>query len=197
MTAAERIESKRRRDREYRQRKRGLDFEASELQTEKKMGRRSKYATEEERLESKRLRDSRYRSRQKAKHQVAEEGVCQVEVENGFENVENYWNEDAQANENFGVTNESSGRGKKVTHIAYRSFAMSENSRTSSESKVVNGRKYFSQEERRMAKRRRDAEYRERMRLDTTRMQETIEILFTFCCNNIILLPIKHQNACV
>ena len=117
MTAAERIESKRRRDREYRQRKRGLDFEASELQTEKKMGRRSKYATEEERLESKRLRDSRYRSRQKAKHQVAEEGVCQVEVENGFENVENYWNEDAQANENFGVTNESSGRGKKVTSL--------------------------------------------------------------------------------
>ncbi len=69
MSAAERLESKRRRDREYRQRKRLLKSEAGIPEDVRKMGRRSKYATDEERLESKRKRDAEYRERQKSRCQ--------------------------------------------------------------------------------------------------------------------------------
>lgn len=178
MSTTERLESKRRRDREYRQRKRLLKSKPGRPSVAtKKMGRKSKFTTDEERQESKRKRDALYRERQKARQLV--EGDLHGDVDS--------W-QDAQhlgANNGWAEMNYSADlvtlqplpclnpQAVQKPQVAPRlSTSVSErssNSRTvspvDSEAKSAHGRKYFSKEEQVLAKRRRDAQYRERKKL--------------------------------
>ena len=172
MTEEERIESKRRRDREYRQRKR-LRQDCVE-QNDRQMGRKAKYSTEEERLESKRRRDAKYRQRLRMKKLAQDQERASDDGEQLSDNPSQQFQVKTELEcPETDIKSEPDTDKKQVfikTEIEECSLSADELSSNwdisvEVEKRPATGRKYFTEEERILAKRRRDAEYRERLRL--------------------------------
>lgn len=152
------------------------------------MGRRCKYMTSEERIESKRQRDAAYRERMKLKKAFGDDADAEVETspdlqvpvsngtwlsadslaanDNDFIHEANLMAQDyyepSQVVESSTPRRRRSTRNKPV------------NPEVTTSSRPKNGRKYFTEEERILAKRRRDAEYRERLKIRRLTVDEEV-----------------------
>ena len=145
------------------------------------MGRRCKYMTVEERIESKRQRDAAYRERLKLKKTFCDDADAQVETTPEFpEPVSNgtWLNSDRLAADDNGFVHEENLMAQEYYEPSQdvesstpkrrrssRNKRQPENHEAPTSSRPKNGRKYFTEEERILAKRRRDAEYRERLKI--------------------------------
>jgi len=144
--------------------------------------------TSEERIESKRQRDAAYRERMKLKKSFGDDADAEVETspelqvpvsngtwlsgdrlvanDNDFIHEANLMAQDyyepSQDVESSTPRRRRSTRNKPVNHEVTTS------------SRPKNGRKYFTEEERILAKRRRDAEYRERLKIRRLTVDEEV-----------------------
>jgi len=155
-TKEQRLESKRRRDREYRQRKRQI-LESEIIRKE----------MEEERPDSKSGRDEECRDRLesagndfngKTEDHADDDNSCFESEAKYADSSSLQLESDISKDDNFTKVRRSGRSSRRVP----------------GPKKCIFGRKYFTDEERILAKRRRDAEYRERLKLKKLVADETL-----------------------